>query len=266
MGPVDWNRIWNDEMVLTGRTRLNHGEFWDGVAARDRTAPFTPEFTAKQIALIAPSADRSILEIGPGQGRLTIPLAQLSFGITAVDPSAGMLQRLRERAAGEGIGNIRCLNCRWEDLRPEMLHEEPHIILASYSLFMTDLAARLRGMNHLARERVIFFVPGEPRSPPAVRKILHGTDAVSGRSDHVILFNLLHDLGIDASVEMMGFRSRKEYDSTDAAVREFAAYHNAPEEKTPDLAGYLRGHLTEENGTWVLEQDRKTAAVWWWTR
>lgn len=261
----DWNRIWNDEMVLTGRIRLNDGEFWNGMAVRNQDASFTHELTEKQIALIAPSTNRSVLEIGPGQGRLTVPLAKLSSRVTAVDPSGNMVQRLRERAAGEGAGNIIFLNVCWENLLPEMLHESPDIILASYSLFMTDMAFQLKRMNDLAGEKVILFVPGEPRTPPSVRKILYGTETVSGKSDHVILFNLLYDLGIDANVEMMGFRSRKEYDSVDRAVKDFAGYHNAPEEKIPSLAEYLCSRLIKENGKYILEQDRKTAALWWWS-
>ena len=264
-GFFNWNQAWNDEMILTGRCRLNDGIFWNTKAAENARASFTSELTEKQLALTAPSAEKSILEIGPGTGRLTIPLAQRSRRVTAVDPSAVMLGHLKKRAAEEGVENLIYLNSAWEDLHAEMLPETPDIILASYSLFMTDMACQLKRMNDIAGEKVILFVPGEPRASSGVRKILYGTEAAAGRSDHVILFNLLHSLGIDANVEIITSHCRKEFDCAESAARDLAEFHSAPEHKMPGLIQYVRGRLKIENGKYIFKQKRKTAALWWLT-
>lgn len=262
----DWNQTWNDEIILTGRCRLNDGFFWNAKAAENSRAPFTSELTHRQIALTGPSADKNILEIGPGTGRLTIPLAQHSSSVTVVDPSSAMLEHLRKRAAEAGIENIFYRNMRWEELQTNMLPERPDIILASYALFMTDIACQLKRMNDLATEKVILFVAGEPRVSSGIRKILFGTEATAGRSDHVILFNLLHGLGIDANVEIIESRFRKEYDSLESAARDLAEFHNAPKGKIPELMEYQRGRLRKEKGNYLLNQTRKTAALWWSTK
>ena len=51
-----------------------------------------------------------VLDFGCGPGRLTLPLARLvgdGGEVTALDLQPGMLQRLREKAEAEGIGNIK---------------------------------------------------------------------------------------------------------------------------------------------------------------
>jgi SAM-dependent methyltransferase len=45
----------------------------------------------------AKRANSSLLEIGAGTGRLTVPLAEQGFSVVAVDSSASMLQTLRKR-------------------------------------------------------------------------------------------------------------------------------------------------------------------------
>jgi SAM-dependent methyltransferase len=265
MGILDWDLIWNNEIALTSRRRLDNGRFWDEVAAKGRDTDIPRDTTQRQVSLISPSNDRSILEIGPGPGRLTIPLAKLSSHLTAVDHSEHMLERLRRRAEEEGIENISYMNMNWADLEPSMLDHQPDMILASYSLFMMDIGRQLKRMNDIAKEKVILFLPGEPRIPRDLQEILFGAAVNWGLSDHVILFNILHDQGIDANVEIMNYRSRKAYGSPDEAARELASFHNAPIELIPSLARYLDPLLTEENGIYFLDRDRRTAAIWWWT-
>ena len=64
--------------------------------------------------------DSRVLDIGAGPGTLAIPLAPRVKEVTAVEPGAGMVSILQERAAREGITNIRCIQKRWEDVDPAL--------------------------------------------------------------------------------------------------------------------------------------------------
>ena len=60
----------------------------------------------------APSAGARVMDIGCGPGRVTIPLARaVGAGgeVIALDVQAGMLARVAEKAASEGIANVRLL-------------------------------------------------------------------------------------------------------------------------------------------------------------
>lgn len=54
------------------------------------------------VAAIAPQPGDRIIEIGPGEGALTLPLLDSARTLTAIEIDAQLIPRLRERAAGRG--------------------------------------------------------------------------------------------------------------------------------------------------------------------
>ncbi|TAN05264.1 MAG: 16S rRNA (adenine(1518)-N(6)/adenine(1519)-N(6))-dimethyltransferase RsmA [Rhodanobacteraceae bacterium] len=54
------------------------------------------------VAAIAPQPRDRIIEIGPGEGALTLPLLQAAGQLTAIELDADLIEPLRERAAGIG--------------------------------------------------------------------------------------------------------------------------------------------------------------------
>lgn len=78
---------------------------WDAIAA-DYDEVVTPEGMALgheglRRAALAPGM--RFLDVAAGSGALSIPAARLGAQVTAVDQSPAMLERLRERARGEGL-------------------------------------------------------------------------------------------------------------------------------------------------------------------
>ncbi len=57
-------------------------------------------YISKIIAAIGPGADEHFLEIGPGHGELTIPLARQADSVTAIDIDPWLVEDLREQAPG----------------------------------------------------------------------------------------------------------------------------------------------------------------------
>ncbi|HEX5353030.1 MAG TPA: 16S rRNA (adenine(1518)-N(6)/adenine(1519)-N(6))-dimethyltransferase RsmA [Rhodanobacteraceae bacterium] len=54
------------------------------------------------IAAIAPKPDDRIVEIGPGEGALTLPLLRAAGRLTAIELDSGLIEPLRARAADAG--------------------------------------------------------------------------------------------------------------------------------------------------------------------
>lgn len=52
------------------------------------------------------SKDTHVLEIGPGLGALTIPLAEKAFHVTAVEKDTRLIPLLKEETEGRGLNNI----------------------------------------------------------------------------------------------------------------------------------------------------------------
>jgi SAM-dependent methyltransferase len=53
------------------------------------------------------------LDVGAGAGRYALPIALLAREVIALDPSAGMLDALRDQMAEFGIANVRPVEGRW---------------------------------------------------------------------------------------------------------------------------------------------------------
>ena len=91
---------------------------------------------------LAQEAGGSVLEIGCGTGRVTIPIAELGFPVTGLDIVPGMIERARRKSAG--------LPAKWVvgDGRSFHLDERFHLIFLTGNVFQffltnTDQAALL---------------------------------------------------------------------------------------------------------------------------
>ncbi|QLH74546.1 MAG: hypothetical protein HPY73_03200 [Methanomassiliicoccales archaeon] len=261
MGIVDWDQLWELDMQSTGRTRLRDIKLWDGLAWKVDDGQLSGLNDA-QLDLVG-HGHRSIIEIGPGRGRLTIPLAKRCELLTAVEPSATMRSRLMTDCARQGINNIHLLAKRWEDI---IVGEDlvPHeLVLASYSMFMSDLSEQLKKMDEASLRSVYIFVPAEQRIPEDVQRAIYGRNVTTGLSEHTILFNALYELGIEANVQILHHKTMAFYESIDKATNDLAWFYNIPDERKTALYKHLEAVMIQKDGGFYLERTRKVGVVWW---
>ena len=89
------------------------GPRWDGRAdAWDVVSrgPAFARFCDAIMAAAAPGPRDVVLDIGCGTGLVTLPAARRAARTIGIDASATMLERLRARAAAEGITDIRLIH------------------------------------------------------------------------------------------------------------------------------------------------------------
>jgi SAM-dependent methyltransferase len=102
---------------------------------------------------LADRADGAILELAAGTGRLAVPLALAGHPVTAVDLDAAMLDRARQRAAREGVGDGRIAFVE-ADLLGLHLHDAGRFALAFIALnslmLLGDRAAQRTAVRVLA--------------------------------------------------------------------------------------------------------------------
>jgi SAM-dependent methyltransferase len=86
-------------------------DYWDTDSATyDHAANHRPTSAAERsawaaaLARLLPPPPARVLDCGAGTGFLSLIAARLGHKVTAVDVSTGMLDRLRARAASEGLG------------------------------------------------------------------------------------------------------------------------------------------------------------------
>ncbi len=257
---MDWNDEWNLSIRMTHRDRLNSGQFWDGQAARASSGHFPGSMLDDQLRIIGSGTGQSIVEIGPGNGRLTIPLARSFSEVIVIDPSPRMLACLEDRLRSSGLDNVRFINDHWERIEIETLGRS-HKLVSSYSLFMNDMAGQLERMS-LISDEVYLFVPADLRIPPDVQEVLFD-DVVVKHTDHEILTNLAIDMGLRPRSYAIEYPNRMGFDDLDKAVDYYSDFFGVDEQKREQFTGHLRSTMVLSEGKYLLATSRKVGVICW---
>jgi hypothetical protein len=224
-----WIERWNKYRDASRSGPRERARFWDDPAAACRYARREEESKGgkRRIELIiedlAPHREDRVLEIGPGPGTITLPLAKMAASITAVEPAQGMREVLAERIEAEGIANITVVPERWEDVSPEELGGPFDIVLCSFALVMDDLKGAVEKMTALCRGRVCLYQGSGKSSRHTMKRqlwpALHGRDLpVPPEED--ILYNLLLCLGYPVEARRFSYTYTDRWRCVDDLVRD----------------------------------------------
>jgi len=260
------------------RGRENPADHWDKRAEEfNRSTKGRSERTERQVESLRLDPDYTVLDIGAGTGRLSVPIAKMAKQVTAVDQSRGMLNYLEANMAEEGLANFQCIQKRWEDVELGVDIEPHDIVIASHSLGMFDLQEALEKMNAAAKKGVYIFTSAgkwffDDLEEELWERIYERPPRRGGwRSDYMLLYNILHDMGIYANVKIRDAEHIQRYESLDEAVERWKAMRNITEENEPFLREYLAKNLESEgegeNGDdgegFIFRRRTKSAMIWW---
>ncbi len=210
-----------------------------------------------------------VLDIGAGPGTLAIPLAGTVRHVTAVEPSPAMLGYLHENMGKRGITNVSTIQKKWEDVDLNGDLDAPYdIVVASYSLGVPDLREALERMDRVSSRYVYIFWFAGTMSPRlqyyrGIWEDLFGTLPYP-RHTLTIIYNLLHQMGIYANVEITKADRSTRFSSVDEAVSDQQYELDLKDERqVAVLRDYLEKTLEPENGSYVLRRRSHKAKIWW---
>jgi SAM-dependent methyltransferase len=267
-GIINWNVLW--KLMRSGsawrRAPEKDASFWDKYAKRcNESVMQSKERTEIQIAKMVLDPEYSVLDVGAGVGRLAIPIAKRVKTVTAIDPSKDMLAYLKENMKKEGVKNIACVNKRWEDIELGVDIEPHDVVIASYSLGMFDMQEALAKIDAAAKRCVYLFeFAGGWMMDEKLWKELYD-ERHPAWTGYIYLYNILHDMGIYANVEIRDSEVEQRYSSLDEVVTKWKEMHNIPAEKESILREYLSKMLVgeEDDGTLCFKRKSKSAVIWW---
>ncbi|HOB06845.1 MAG TPA: class I SAM-dependent methyltransferase [Methanoculleus sp.] len=270
---INWNELWK-AIYINSPERLDKSRdpaaAWDRrAAAYRRVTRGEKEATRLELEILNLQGGETVLDVGAGTGRLAVPIAMTAAHVTALDPSEGMLNVLRERMAAEGLTNYSCVKMRWEDAVIGRDIEPHDLVIAAFSLGFYDLAAALEKLDSAATRAVhLFWHAGEWRGPEemALYRAVFGEEATmrKGYPDYIFPVNILHDAGIYPNVRFYNAVWETVYDSPEEAARTWVAMHNPRMEDLSPVRDYFARVLyRDEAGKYVETTRRPTAAVWW---
>jgi len=272
-GIINWDELWKS--MMSGHQRRGDrgedmGSRWDKRAKKFNESVM--QHTARtegQVAKLELNPEYTVLDVGAGTGRLTIPIAKQVKSVTAIDPSKGMLACLQENVERDGITNVTTINKRWEDIEIGADIEPHDVVIACHSLGMFDIQEALGKMD-AASKRCVYIINFAGKwmgnGDGKLWKAISGEGRRFGHStDYILLYNILHDMKIYANVDILDTVFEQHYDGLDDAVDRWKEMRDMPEEKEDVLREYLSEILVKDSETGALSFTRrsKSATIWW---
>jgi SAM-dependent methyltransferase len=207
-------------------------------------------------------AGASVLDVGAGTGRWTIPLAQAARRVTALEPTPAMEEMLRASIEKAGLENVEIAVAGWRDAAVE-----PHdVAVAAHSMYTSpDLLGFVRFMDGHAR-RACYL---EMRLPPADGIIgelslrIHGSTHDSPNA--VVAYNALYAMGICVNV-LVEEDCKYRVDATfDEALKRTKAHLRLEHTTEHDdlIRSTLEERLTQTEAGWRWPDGKRSALLWW---
>jgi SAM-dependent methyltransferase len=187
---------------------------------------WTPERSAFERPMVTPSRQRAleavegggtVLDVGAGGGRASLPLVPPASRVTAADASEELLAAFADAARREGVEFETVLG-RWPDIASEVGAAD---LVVCHNVFynVPDLVAFAQALTEHARRRVVAEItmdhPASNLNP--LWKALHGIDRPAGPTalDAVAV---LEEMGLDVQWEQWERQLAPSYRSRDDAI------------------------------------------------
>lgn len=239
--------------------------YWDKRAASFVDHAGKTAYPEAFLRIMEPQSDWTVLDMGCGGGTLSLPLADRVKQVTAVDYSDRMLEMLGDEIQRRGIKNINTLKASWDDDWAKINIDLHDVAIASRSLSVDDLYGAIEKLNNAAKKRVyISTIVGDG---PYDRRIYNATGRELIPSvDYIYIYNLLYQMGIQASISFIPEESARTFDDLNDARNYFKWMLNEMTDREAHaLDKYIKDNTVMKDGKRVFEYKKafKWAVIWW---
>jgi SAM-dependent methyltransferase len=247
-----------------GRTSA---DFWErragGFHRSTRATVANDPFYLRLCNIVTPQM--SVLDVGAGTGRFTLALAPRSKHITAVEPSAAMLNYLRQDVSERGLPNISCVQTSWQEA-PDDLRAD--IVICSHVLYpIRDIVPFLAKLNAATLQGSYLYLFATHLDAQLNPLWLHfHSEERHPPPGYIHVLDVLYEMCIYANVEIVKLPTSLRYPSLDVAVQELLERLILPddEQTRAELRRLLLGRLVARDGMLVMPDQEVVCAIVWW--
>jgi ubiquinone/menaquinone biosynthesis C-methylase UbiE len=233
---INWQHLWEKNFK---RIPIQKEKDWDKIAKKFRKWMEKDDYPEKLLNKITTISEYSVLDVGCGEGAITIPLAKKVYKVTAVDLSGEMLELLKEKAQKEGLDNITYIHGDLTDINLDT-DKKYDIVIASRVLDgIIDIETFLKNINKIGKNIYITLKSPENRNYDIVNGSIFD-ESLSNHSGYIYFYNMLYQMGITANVEKLQCETINIYNNIDEAVDR---YRWKIGDMNPENEEKLRTHL-----------------------
>lgn len=216
---------------------------------------YAPEIFDRLVAIIG--VNKELIEFGCGTGKFTIPMSEHHKHITGIDFSSDMLKQLDNKISVNSIGNIDLLHGKLEEVETEQ-KDVVYGINANYR--MLNIKDAIRKMQSLARERVV-IVWTMQRNPYDAILNSTSTKGIERGQEYIQLLNVLYDMGIDPSMEMVSVVKPILVDMLSEHHNALRVIGEAYELDVDNLMKAFNEHIVEIDNQLIYQCPQKVAII-----
>ncbi|MBX7076687.1 MAG: class I SAM-dependent methyltransferase [Methanobacteriaceae archaeon] len=263
---IDWDYIWKREL---GDKKPNNKKDWNDVAEKFGKWIAKDDYPEKLLNYIKVTKNDTVMDLGCGEGTITIPLAKKCSHLLAVDKSDKMLDLIQEKMIDEGLSNIITLRHDILKLNKDNIGQYD-VIVASRSISGAyEMKEVLSNLNDIAKKYVYitFYGPNNRRETNKALEAI-GKKNPKKHADYSIIFNLLVSMGIHPNVVNLECESVKGYANIDEAIERFNwRVGNVSEKEREKLDKHFRKSLVQNSeGMWENPNDKGDWVLIWWKK
>lgn len=260
---VDWLKYWQEAL----KQKTDKNKDWDKAAPHFHKRAKKDDYHDLLFSKLILNENDSLLDLGCGEGSITLPIAKQVRKVTGVDSSTKMLELLNKRAQEQNIKNVDTILKSLEDISYEEIGDYD-VVLASRSLNgIIPIEETLKTINEIANKYVFITLFG-----PENWKIEKEFNEYIGKEnkpfpEYNYMFNILYNMGIYANIERLDIKAYREYNSIEEAMDngKFRLDLLNDDEKA-QLRKYLNEILKKDSETGKLynEKDKADWILIWW--
>ena len=261
---VNWNDLW--KKAVEKLPKKSSSKSWDEIAPQFDEWMRKDDYPQELIDKIKIEKMDTVLDIGCGNGSITLPLAAKADSVTALDISTKMLDILQEKAITQDLSNIKVINKDIEDVESDELGYHD-VVVASRSLNgIADIKPELEKINKIARKYVYITLWGVGN-----REFESKMAELLGRKsyehpDYTIVLNILQEMGIHTNVTPMESNTRNFYANLEDALDRLKwRIGDLNEDEEIIIRKYLEKNLTKnpDGGLSYSRNNSKWILIWW---
>ena len=260
LAEIDWLELWRKLATISAHTR-----------SKGRTGRYEVRVRRKTVERPDPLLDfvrqnvdshSTVLDVGAGNGRWTIPLARIARNVTAVEPSDTMQDILRQNVADASLDNIQIVPAGWKEASVE-----PHgVVVCAHAMYSSpDFAEFVGKMERHARKECYLAM----RLPPHDGIIGELSLSIYGQRhdspNAIIAYNALYSMGIYASVMVEDSTYHWTSPDIDSALARAKRHLHLGSSTEYDELIYqtLNRRLIYQDGGYIWPDGMRGALVWW---
>lgn len=257
-------------------TSQSSGADWDNTAYMyNEMTKMEKNSTTYALSLLPITSKDTVLDIGCGPGRVSIPLAKMAKRVTSLDVFGKMLEVAKQNSKEAGVKNINFIKKSWLDSDVAQVVGKHDIAFASRSVGLGDIDK----LHKIAKKYVVlmcFFerslraiaqdlragIRENPPPPPLSPKEREFERAFS----YNVTFNRIYDMGANPSVHIITDVYEKNFASREEAYKFFRFLGEIPKNKEKAYRANIDKYVFKIKDGFRFEQKARSYLMWWDTR